>query len=64
MPTECRSCGTAYSDYAPCCRFCERLREELLERLEPDEGVASLAVIASRAVNGPVETPERRWRVG
>jgi uncharacterized OB-fold protein len=59
---ECRDCGTIH--YAPTCRFCERLREELLERLEVDTEAVSLAVVAGWAVQG-IEPPlERCWRVG
>jgi len=63
MP-ECGNCGTKYSALDDHCPWCQFRREELLERLELDTEAVSLAVVSGWAVNGPVETPERRWRVG
>jgi hypothetical protein len=45
---ECRDCGTVH--YASTCHFCERLREELLERLEPDRKATTFSVIAARGM--------------
>jgi hypothetical protein len=62
--SECVNCGTNYSDADPYCRWCQERREELLERLQPDNGTVSLAVVASWAMLGIEVAPERRWRIG
>lgn len=60
--TACSNCGTVH--YNSYCRFCEKLREDLLERLQEDDGAATLAEIASMALHGAEMTRERVWRVG
>jgi uncharacterized OB-fold protein len=61
--SQCANCGTNYSNADPCCRWCQERREELLERLQPDNGTVSLAVVASWAVQGIEEAPEKCWEV-
>lgn len=59
----CENCIQTYSDF-DYCPWCERRREELLERLRPDEGVVGYSTVAGWALVGFKETPERCWRVG
>lgn len=60
--TACSNCGTVH--YYSYCLICELRREELLERLQENDGVATLAEIASMALHGAETTQERVWRVG
>jgi hypothetical protein len=59
--SECNNCGTVH--YADSCLWCESRREELLERLRPDETVLTFAQVASLALHGAEVTRERVWRV-
>ena len=63
MPV-CKNCDTPYSNDDGCCRWCERRREELLERLGVDAKATGFETIASWAMFGKIEAPERCWRVG
>ena len=59
----CKNCDTTYSDYARLCPWCDRRREELLERLEVDREATGFEVVSGWALHGLVETPERCWEV-
>lgn len=60
--TACLNCNTPR--YYTYCLTCEARREELLERLQEDDGAATLAEIASMALHGAEMARERVWRVG
>jgi hypothetical protein len=57
----CPNCDTSYYRY---CLACELRREELLRRLQPDNRIVSIAVVAGWALFDRTETRERVWRVG
>jgi hypothetical protein len=61
MPT-CPNCGVLYYLH---CLACEMRREELLRRLQVDDGVATFAEVAAMAAHGEARVErERVWRVG
>jgi hypothetical protein len=59
---DCPNCGTVH--YGDSCLWCESRREELMERLKPDEAVLTLAEVASMALHGEPKTLRQCWRVG
>jgi hypothetical protein len=62
--TNCRNCDSTIEEYSDC-PYCWEARLRLLERLDRwDEGVRTLAQLASVALHGPQERPERVWRIG
>lgn len=61
--TLCRNCDTTYSALSLDCPWCDRRREELLERLQVDGEAVGLEVVSGWALHGRAETPQRCWEV-
>ena len=61
--SRCANCDELYPDLACLCPWCDRRREELLERLEVDKRATGFEVVSGWALHGIAETPKRCWEV-